>query len=173
MSFELLGFKSLGEVVPLALDATVALDASIGLVLPEIQAKITGMIDLQAQLTLNPPSLVTSLNALLDLAAQFQAAIALGLPSASLDLTAVATALAELNLLLGQLNAQIALSLGFKATLGSPGVALYRYSGSLEPLAGQLQGGNPFPGVTPLPLGVFAVAQDLCAVEALRKVFGI
>lgn len=173
MTFELLGFKTLGQVVPIALSATAGIDVAVGISLPEVQAKITGIIEMQAQLTLNPPSLATSLTALLSLVTQLEAAIALGLPSASLDLSAVAVALAELNVTLGQLTAQLSLAADINAILGSPGVALYRYTGSLEPLASQLPGGNPFPGAAPLPLGVFAVAQDLGAVDAMRKVFGI
>lgn len=173
MTFELLGFKTIGQCVPLAVSATAGINASVAISLPEVQAKITGLLELQAQLTLNPPTLAASLKSLLQLVASFEAAIALGLPSASLDLSAVAVALAELNLIRGQLTAQLSLAAGFNLLLGTPGVALYRYAGSLDPIAAQLEGGNPFPGVAPSPLGAFVVAQDFGATEALRQVFGV
>lgn len=173
MPFELLGFKSLGEIVPLAASATAAVDATVALTLPELQAKLAGLLSLQASLTLTPPSIATSLTAALALVASLEASIALGLPSASLDLSAVFAVVAELELLIGAINVQLNIALDIDLVLGSPGVALYRYSGDLDPIASQLQGGNPFPGVAPLPLGVFIVAQDLGAVDAMRQLFGI
>lgn len=173
MSFELLGFRSLGQVVPIALSATAAATAGIGLTLPTLQAQLTGALALQLQVGITPPSLAASLTAALALVSALEAKIALGGPDVSLGLTVMVDVIAQLKLLIGAIEAQLNIVLDINAVLGSPGVALYRHTGTLDQLAPQLPGGNPFPGVTPIPLGVFAVAQDLGAVEAMRKVFGI
>ena len=56
MTFILILEGSLGQCVPLALTASLELEAAVGLMLPELNAKIAGLLQLQASLTLTPPT---------------------------------------------------------------------------------------------------------------------
>jgi hypothetical protein len=138
MSAEIVGEYTVGECIPIGVAAKAALDVSLGLQLPELQAKLAGLLEIQASLTLTPPSLAASLSAALALVASLEASIALGLPSASIDLSVIAGIIAELNIFLGQLNAQLALSLGFGVTFGTPGVHLLKAEGPIEDIGSEL-----------------------------------
>lgn len=220
MSYSYLGSLTLGQCVPTALSAQGALDASIGVSLPEIQAKITGMLALQASLTITPPSIVASLEAALDMLVELQASLALTmpelsvtlglqitalfgtvtsigltlpdiaakiyaalamvaslkgalmaslLPSASLNLTMIASILAELNLALGALNANLAISVSLAALLGTPGIHAYQVGG----VGSELPVAPPGVGPTDAVTGVLLVASDGGASAALRTMFGL
>lgn len=174
MSAAVLGSYTLGECLPIAVSAKGALDASLGIQLPELNAKIAGMLAAQAALTLSPPTLAASLSAALDLVANLQESIALGLPSASINLAVVAGIVAELNASLGALNAQVALSAGFAATFGVGGVRLIRADGPIETIGADLAGVLPSlgaPGADAHALVLAAVDSDAwAAIETALKV---
>lgn len=141
MSFAYLGGRTIGECVPLAVTAKGALDVAIGASLPEVQAKLAGAVQAQANIALNPPTLATQLNAALALVAQLQAMIALGVPGGVVDLTAMAKVIAELQATIGLLNTQVDFSASFSATLGASGVHAYLWEGkSSDAVPGGLPG---------------------------------
>jgi hypothetical protein len=164
------GTVTVGGAIPLALTAQAELDATLGVSLPEIQAKIDALVALSASLTITPPTLAASLVAALDTVAGLQAAIAAGVPSAALDLSAVAAALADLQAYLGTLTASAAFSASLAAYFGQAGVSVYRYDGTLTQLPGAAAGvvSGSTPGV-----GVFLFATAGGTTAALEAVFGV
>jgi hypothetical protein len=168
-SLVLLGTKTLGEFVPLALAAQGALDATLGATLPEIQAKIQVLLDVTAQLTVTPPSLAASLDAVLDMVTGLEGAIAAGVPDAALNLDGLAAALADLQATLDTLNVQATFNASFLATLGTPGVTAYRYDGTPEQLA---QAASSLSGSTQ-HVGILLLASDAGAITAVEALFGL
>ncbi len=171
MTLSLLGTTTLGVAVPVALAAQLELDTSINLALPEVQAKLDGALAAQAQLTITPPSLVTSLVAAMELVAALEAAIALDLPNASLDLSILANVIAELGATLGALSASAAFSGSLSALLATPGVTAYAFTGKeqeLGPDAAALLNDAVRQNV-----GVLLLAHDGGAITALRAMFGL
>jgi hypothetical protein len=169
-TFAHVGTVTVGGAIPLALTAQAELDATLGVSLPEIQAKVDALIALTADLTLTPPTLAASLVNALALVAELQAAIALGVPSATLNLTAVAAALLDLQASLGTLTASAAFSASLAAYFGQAGVSVYRYDGTLTQLPGAASGvvSGSTPGV-----GVFLFATAGGTTAALEAVFGV
>jgi hypothetical protein len=175
--FSYLGSRSLGQCVPLALQAQLGIDASVGIVLPQITAQIEGAIELQANLTLNPPTLAANLQAALGLVAALEASIAIGAPSVSFQLAAVAELLAKLQADLGALNAQLAFSANLGLVLGVGGVLGYAYSGSADGISDAAQnafsGGLPTGGDQGAEVhGAFFIASTPAAREAMALLFG-
>lgn len=132
MTATLVGSYTVGECLPIALDAQASLQAQ----LPSIQAKVTGALAAQAAVVLQPPTLAADLTAALGLVAQLQAAIALDLPSVTLDLALMAAIVAELQAELGSLTAQ----LDRFVSLGAAGVHLIVQDGTLGTLGGDVGG---------------------------------
>jgi hypothetical protein len=133
-----LGGFTVGECLPIAVQALGAADASIAVVLPNVTAKLAGALEAQAQLTINPPTLAGDLQAVLAFASQLQAAIALGLPSAGVDLAAMAAVIAEIQAELGSIQAQVSLSLALGLILAGAGVHLIAQEGTLGSLGSDI-----------------------------------
>ena len=129
-----LGSKTLGECLPLALSAQANIAGAVGIGLPEISGKITGLLNVQVALTISPPDLSGTINAVAQVALQLQAAIS-G-PTVTLQVGAIAALLVELNIQLGQLNAYLA----FDMQLGTAGIHMYSYNGRADGLGPALQG---------------------------------
>ena len=110
----------------------------------DVQAKLDGLLNAQAYLTLNPGSvtIAASLQTALDLVAGIQAAIAVGveLPSLSLQLAAIADIIASLNI-----------QLGLMALPTEAGVFVYSYDGTAAAFGGEVAAATSggFPGGGP------------------------
>lgn len=169
MTWATIGEFNLGSCVPLALQAQAGLDLSIGLVLPELQAKLGAYLGVQAQLAITPPSLALDLEAAIGLVAQLQATISLGLPGIEFDLSIIAGLIAELQLSLGGLQAQLAFSLQFGLLLGTPGIVVAVHEGQIgDVLPGGMPGG--FGPAQPV-WGVGLFATDAGSRTALETFF--
>lgn len=168
MTASYIGSQTLGTCLPLALSAQVAITGSVGIGLPEISGKIAGLLNVQAALTIAPPDLSGTINAVAQVAAQLQAAIS-G-PTVTLQVGAIAALLVQLNLQLGQLNAYLA----FDMQLGTPGVHMWTYSGpasSLGPELATVIGAGP-PGALPLdPTGAVVFAATAPAARVALGAF--
>lgn len=158
MSFAYLGGLSVGQIVPLALTAKANLDGALSVTLPEIQAKLDGALLAKVRLTASPPSLAASLSTAQSLVANLQAAIAAGLPNASLSITGLLAIIAELEATLGSMQARAAFSASFGVALGGAGVHLYRFEGA----ANQLVPG----GVAGYPVDAAAKALVLVTLDS-------
>lgn len=153
MTFSYVGSLSLGQCLPIAVEAQLA-------VVPEMSAKIAGLLEAQAALTITPPTLGGQVAAAYEMMLGLQASIDAGLPSASLDLSGLAAILAEV-----QASLSFWLSLG--VTFGA-GVHMWTYSGLA---GGAVPGGIPGSG-TEVPVnGVMILAADGGAWEAMKVCF--
>jgi hypothetical protein len=139
MSLDYIGALSVGNAVP---SVAVAVEAS----LPNLQAQVTGLVAAQVDITANPPTIAGNLAIAQAIVASLQAQILLGVevPTATLQLAAIASALADI-------AGQVALLGTFSAALGTVGLHAYHYNGPVNglgsalatELAGGLPGGSP------------------------------
>lgn len=140
MTATLIGTRSIGQCLPIAVSANATAKASLNLQLPSVQAELQGALDVQAEVTVNPPTLATSLQAALGLVAQLEASIALGLPSASIDLSVVAGIVAKLQAKLGSINAQLSATAALDLILGgAAGVHVITADAALDDLGSDIQ----------------------------------
>ena len=128
-----LGNKTLGLIIPTALTAAAGLTASVGLVLPSIQAQIAGFAQLAPKLAIQLPSLSANIAA----AAKIGLQVSVGLPQVGLQVAG----LAKLQAQLGSLNAQLAAALAINALLGLGGVAVYTYGGDVGSFGSSVSSG--------------------------------
>lgn len=162
-----LGGKSIVSCLPGVFAALLQAQASINLQLPDLNAKISGAIAATANISITPPSL--DLSAALAAALQF--------PGISVDISAMASLAAELNLTLGQLNIALGLILQLIG-LGTAGVHLYMVEGDVGGMGAALQqemGGGP-PGQNPQDEGIgflMVASADPTAVAALKTLFAV
>jgi hypothetical protein len=173
--FSLEGEVTFGQALPIGLQASAAISASVGLVLPQITAQIEGLIELSARLTLTPPTLAANLTAALALVAALEASISVGAPGIDFQLAAVAELLASLQLSLGALNAQLAFALSLDVLFGTGGVLMYAYSGTADGITAAAQSAfASLPGVDPATEvgGVFLIATTPGAATAMDLIFG-
>lgn len=154
----------------MALQAQLGLDASIGIVLPELTARLEGAIAAQAAITLQPPTLAANLSAALGLVAQLEAAITMGLPGVGIDLSVMASIIAEIQLSLGQLQAQLAFSASLGLTLGASGIYAYKWMGPAGEAVPSGLPGLPADGES---FGVFLVTGSSGSWTALQAMFGL
>lgn len=163
------GAVTLGAAIPVAASAALELDAGINVSLPEVQAKLDGLIALQGQLTITPPSLAASLSIAADLVTELTAAIALGVPEAALDLSMVVAAIADLTATVGDLTASLSFAADLSALLGVGGIQMWTYAGTLSelPAAAQAALSGSASGV-----GVVLFASASGAQTAMHTCFG-
>src|SRR5690606_12133709 len=114
------GTMTLGSALPTAATAQLELDASIAVVLPEIQAKLAALV----AVNLVPPTLAASLDTALQIVANIEAAISLGAPPLDFQAAAVYELIATLQGQLVDLQASLAFSASLALTLGASGVHL-------------------------------------------------
>lgn len=136
-----LGNESIGQCIPLALAASLALTATVGLVLPSISLQVAAFLQVSVQLAIKLPSLTANLQAAVLLAASLALSIGITIPT----LTVQAALLISLQAELLSLSGQLTFALGISALLGLGGVSVYSYAGTVAGLgpaiATGLQGG--------------------------------
>lgn len=162
------GSLTLGQAIPLALDAQAQLDTSVGLALPDVQARVDGLLALSVA---DPPSLDDLIASAQALLAALQALLVAPLP----DVAATAAALAELQTTLGSLSASLAFSASLGNLLGTAGIHYYVYAGPANAVGGELasllSGGLPGgAGATEQIAGAILLANDAGAITALQTV---
>lgn len=156
------GSLTLGACLPGAAAAQLAGEAGLNLVLPSIQARLDAASAANLQLGVSPPSLAATVAAAAQLALEILPPDVTGQISVSADLVA------ELQLLLGQIQAQLALVAAFGLTLGAAGVHLYSVVGRADELGpavrsvtiGGLPGGAPSDHVVAVLLAASAPAAQ-------------
>jgi|GEM_PF-4258399 len=131
MSVARLGELSIGAAVPLLATFHASLQAAIGFALPELQAKLAGLAQVSAALTIAPPDLTGTISAALATVASLQAAVS-G-PTVTLEITAIASLIAELGVQLATIEAAAALS------IPSASLSLYAFEGPTGSFGAELQ----------------------------------
>lgn len=161
MTAAIVGQVSIGQCVP----TTASLVASAT---TDLTAKIAGIVQLQAQIAISPPTIATQISALTSAIAQLEAALALsislGLPEVSVDLTVMTGVLAEL-------TASLAALAALTITLGTAGVYVLTHEGDAPTFGPEMQ--QQINGIAPPGNNVHAVtflATDPAVFEALGKV---
>lgn len=117
-----LGELSIGAICPLAVAAQADIFA-------QLQAQLAGLLQLQAQLTITPPTIGANIKLVAQLLAGLE--VSIGLPGIDFQLTAVAALIAQLNLSLGLL-------LELEVLFGTAGVFAYAYEGDALSFGPQL-----------------------------------
>lgn len=147
MTVTYLGSLTTGAAIPGAATLAAAGTAGINLALPDIQARLAGLLSF----TPTPISLTANLAVATSVIASLQTSIALGVspPDISAQLAIVAALVAELTAAVASVNAQLGIIAGFP--LSAAGVYAYTYAGQADQLgsgfSAELSGG--FPGGTP------------------------
>jgi hypothetical protein len=124
--------------MPLVLAASAELSASIGIVLPKLQAELAGLLDLQANLAIRPPSIAANIDVLLQLVGALQASLAIGLPGVDFQIAAVLDLIAKIQIDLGSLSASLDFGFNLKVLLGALAIDLYAYEGAANALGASL-----------------------------------
>lgn len=168
MAFTSLGEYTLGEVVPVALEATAAATLSLNAQLPQLQAKLAALAQLQANVALKPPNILATIQLLTTLIGSLQAAIAVGTPSLTVDATALLAVIAEITTLIGSLSAQLGIVAGIEASLGGASVHLLKFDGTVSELA---PGGVPGLSGSADVQALVQVAASSVAWDAMAAVF--
>lgn len=157
MTAELVGNVSIGEVVPTTASLVAAAVA-------DLQAKLTGALAAQVSIGIKPPTLAASIESATALLVSLQAQLALGLPEVSVNLTVMASVIADL-------SAQVAALLALSVALGTAGVFVFTHTGNSvsygTEMQAQISGVSP-PGNT--IRSVTFMCSDPTVFEALGKV---
>jgi hypothetical protein len=163
------GSMTLGGAMPLALAAEAQLGIAVNVSLPDIQAKIAGVLEAQVRLSITPPSIATNLQIALDIVASLE----LAPPVIDVQVALLASLLAELQVQFAQLSVAAA----FDMNLGTAGIHVYTYSGDSASLSAAFATGlaGGLPGVVPSQQvsGVFLAAATPSATAALNTFFGV
>lgn len=152
----LLATKSLGDCFPAVLAAVAKSKA-------DLAAKIAGIIEAQARLTVNPPTFAANLAIAEQIVAALTASISLGLPSLDLQVATLGALLVDLQ---AQLDALLAIN------LSAAGVSVYLYEG--EQQATSTASIVP-PGVAPTADSTAIILSGVApgTRAALKALFGI
>ena len=168
MPVDYVGGITLGQAIPMADLANVQLAGAVNASLPDIQARIDGLLAVSVA---PPPSLADLIASAQALLAALQALLAAPLP----DVAATAAALGELQASLGQLSAALAFSADFGSLLSQAGIHYYLFAGQASELgtgigsalsAGLPGGAGPSEHIA----GAILLANDGGAINALRAV---
>lgn len=163
------GSLTLGQCVPGAQSAQVALTGAVGVAMPDIQARISGLLALQGAPTPSLPQLIAGAQATL---AALQQMLSVPLP----DIGAVNVALADLQAIATSLNASLSFANGLGGLLGTAGVAYFVAAGRAgdigAELAAHLSAGLPGSGAGPDQqiAGAILLASDAGAIAAIQQV---
>ncbi len=155
-TWNLVGQMTMGSCLPSSVAAVAAIDASVGVSLPEAQAKLAGALAAAAQVTVTP----------VQVAALLEAAAAVALPGVAISIDAFASVIAELQATIGALQAQLAVGAALSVQLGTSGIWLYHVQGDPVDI---IPGG--IPGVSGSVEGVILLGADAGAIDAIRAVF--
>jgi hypothetical protein len=176
-TLEYLGSKTVGEALPLLLEASAQLSASIGLMLPQIAAQVAGILAIQVGVSLTPPSIGLTLSMAESLVVNLKAAIEVGVPGLDFQIAAVAQLLVSLSATLASLAATLSFGLNLSLLLGGVGVFAYAYEGTADSLGPSIteatgtglpggSGGDPCQAI-------LLVTQTPATWTALKALFGV
>jgi hypothetical protein len=131
-----LGELTLGDTIPGAAAVAVAGSAGINAALPNLQAHLEALLAFSPA----PVSFIAQVELGLQIVANAQASITLGLPVPSIaaQLAAVAALIAELTATAASISAQLGVVVDFQALLSAAGIFAYAYDGDVADLGDEL-----------------------------------
>jgi hypothetical protein len=132
MTLSLVGTLSVGQMVPIAVQAVGQLSATVGSVRATLNGQLQAKLKLGARLTITPPRITATLSALAKVTAKLQAAASLGVvpPSFVLGLDVVLKNAARLQAYLGGLAAQVSAAASITSLLATAGIDSYSFGGA-------------------------------------------
>lgn len=151
----LVGELSIGAICPLVVGATAT-------VVAELQAKLTGCLQLSAQLSVTPPTLSANLSAAAEMLASLTLAVNVSLPGIDFQVAAVAE-------LIGQIQGALGILIQLQTILGAD-LFVYTYLGAASafgPAVSSAVGGG-WPDGSPAASEAEAIV--LVAVEPAARV---
>lgn len=131
MTVSTLGELSFTAQIPLLAAFKAGLDVSVGFAQPDIEAKLSGLNNVLAAITVAPPDLQGTIAAAVETVAQLRAAV--GGPTVTLEAEAIAALIADLTIQLDQITAAAAL------TVPDGALTVYVYDGASGSLGSELQ----------------------------------
>lgn len=175
-----LGTLSVGACVPLAVTAQAQLSITIGMAMPELQAKLAGYAGVIAALTITPGSiaLAAKIAAAAQVAGSLAAAAAVGLPGVSLQAAALLAIVAEIEASIGALNLGLEFVGSMSSLLAAAGVSAHVYSGRADAFGSEFQaafaGGLPSGGGPAAATNALVLATTSAATwSAMGGVFRV
>jgi len=126
-----LGELSFSEQIPLLAAFKSGLDVSAGFSIPDLNAKLGGLNNVLASITVGPPDLAGTIAAAVQNVAQLRAAI--GGPTVTLEAAAIIAQIAALNAQLDQIMAAAGL------TIPDGALSVYVFDGSSSSIGAELQ----------------------------------
>lgn len=140
MTITKIGELTLAQVVPLLATFSDALTFAQGIAVGELEAKLAGLGNVLAAITVAPPALGATIEAAIGTVASLQAAV--GGPTVTLQATAIAALIADLNASLATLTASV--------SIPSATVSAYVYDGPSANIGAELQAAmSSLPGSGP------------------------
>jgi hypothetical protein len=132
MTMELVGSLSVGQLVPIAVQAAGQLSATVGSVRATLNGQLQAKLKLQARLTITPPQFALTLSALAQVTGKLQAAASAGVvpPSFVLGVDVVLKNAARLQAYLGRLQAQVEAAASITSLLATAGIDSYSFGGT-------------------------------------------
>lgn len=124
-----LGELSLSAVVPMLADMAALLSTAQGIAVPQLNAQLAGLANILGAITVAPPQLGATIEAAIATVASLQAAVS-G-PTVTLQASAIAALIAELNVSLGLLTVSI--------SIPDAVVSAYVYEGPSSQIGVELQ----------------------------------
>jgi hypothetical protein len=160
-----LGELSLLDVVPLLAELQAALAGAQAFAVPELQAKLAGLANVLAAITIAPPALGATITAALSTVASLQASI--GGPTVTLQATAIASLIATLELQLAALTLTI--------SVPNPSVSAYVYEGESGSIGVELQGAvnADLPGAPGAMTALILATTSPSAWDSMGVVFAV
>lgn len=168
MTVQYEGSLTLGEAIPMAVQAQLALNQTANAIIPDVQARIDGLLSVTAMPPPNLADLIVGAQASL---AALQAMVAVPVP----DAAAVADMLVEMQAQLAELSAGLSFATSFGELLHVPGVHYYLYAGRCDALGVEMHKElyKGLPGtVDPREriAGAVMLASDETTIAAMKKV---
>jgi hypothetical protein len=130
----LVGTLSVGQVVPVAVDAIAQLNASIGAVRLKVNGDLQAKLKLAAALTVTPPQFAVNISAVSKLTGQLQAALSGGIvpPGVTVGLSSITKISGQLTAYLGSLAAQVSAAASITSLLAAAGIDAYSFGGQAK-----------------------------------------
>lgn len=171
MTAVFVGGLSIGGAIPMLALTNVNLSASVAVSLPDLNARLVGLLNVSAALTISPPDLTATINAAIATVVSLQAAIS-G-PTVTLQISAIASVTAQLQLEVGALEAFVDFSVNLDGLLSSS-VAAYTYSGIVSQAGPEIEAvlaANPPGAASNQSFGVLLIGTTPAAIAALGEIF--
>ena len=151
MSLSYQGKIGVAAIVPTSVTCVAAASASLALILPQIAVDLAGAVTLEGMLSVNPPTITLNLSATANLLADMNVALTASAPTATFQLSAILTLIAQISPIVASISASLSLTLPMVELLGTGGIQAFSFSGTGAEFGSLVNGelANEWPDGTP------------------------